>query len=911
MKDLLTDRWSSWVDAHGPGDGFTLQVTKVKQVLVAQLKADDFEVPGRSEVEEALTANLEELTTSTYHNRDGRHCSYYHLLNLVWQPILRYIEKLAIGEDTKWSKSLGVNHEALSLEMDGVVTGCQRVMHMDEWFDFVKKKVYDLAGVEISIKSIKNVVSLIVPLHLEPTRANALHILRSSLCDRLVGPSLRTQINRQILAEVSELPVPLMSDQELRLQIKKDLVETLEKLHCQRDDDEDLGGERPTKKMKRDPQSIKDLMVAKTEQVLFALENRTPLNRTTSTLVDAISLKQNLTGASSSSQDPLGPALDELLVSRHTLTRHMLLLDGALDRISSEIIYNHREMGNFAGVALASDESPPNQPRFRGLRFQITVMYVGIFAPLAEWESSSAPPITSRRLLGDIMHCPSKKGADVSKILEKQLARVGLNSYDVVACTGDGGGENEGVHGVHAHFEDLSPGYVRHRCLPHIAWRTADMAIRASNLDYKTLAAYLVEGITWSRLREIATRSVADGGLELFRDGSRACQHIFGKAPSAIVSTRPETDLNFLKVLKSKEHHLHKLATKDLEQRTTLGADTTKAVQNLGDIKLRICRAILGEIIERCLFLMYWNSKHTRVACETSWDELMSKATFIILDLEISEYFLERFKYPAEELAALDPRPQTWVELVVLDVVGERDLVDGNLQEALDFHRSVSGQAAAHLALLLDNTFRTPWTAAKLLSRDKAVAQAAAQTLSRHLASTRPSNHTAFEKHIFETEVLWKDLVDFAAADPPVLLWQGHGQYETLFRFLAPRFLVAPDHVLDAERVHSRWQWVCNIKHSLKMQTLNACLRMQFFLENNQAFPPHEDLWPHLEAEREEHRLSLEAIVAEGEVALGYRQIVSKIQQPHASRHKDKCVGMLCMSPHIYICIDAAIHIYI
>ena len=95
---------------------------------------------------------------------------------------------------------------------------------------------------------------------------------------------------------------------------------------------------------------------------------------------------------------------------------------------------------------------------------------------------------------------------NVSRVVEKQLARVGLNSFDVVAGTGDGGGENEGSHGIHRHFEDLCPGYVRHRCLPHIAWRTADMAIKASNLEYKHLAAYLVDGTTWTRLREIACR---------------------------------------------------------------------------------------------------------------------------------------------------------------------------------------------------------------------------------------------------------------------------------------------------------------------------------------------------------------------------------------------------------------------
>ena len=117
------------------------------------------------------------------------------------------------------------------------------------------------------------------------------------------------------------------------------------------------------------------------------------------------------------------------------------------------------------------------------------------------------------------MHCPGKQGTDVSQVLEKQLGRIGLNCYDVVSGSGDGGGENEGHSGIHSHFENLCPGYVRRRCLPHIAWRTADQAIRASELDYKALCSYFGEGITWTRLRELAVRDPRDGGLGLFTDG--------------------------------------------------------------------------------------------------------------------------------------------------------------------------------------------------------------------------------------------------------------------------------------------------------------------------------------------------------------------------------------------------------
>ena len=83
---------------------------------------------------------------------------------------------------------------------------------------------------------------------------------------------------------------------------------------------------------------------------------------------------------------------------------------------------------------------------------------------------------------------------------------------------------------------------------------------------------------------------------------------------------------------------------------------------------------------------------------------------------------------------------KTWVELAVLQVVGEEKLVAEHIQPALDFHRKVTGQAGAHLALVADNTFITPWMAAKPLSKNSAFAQAAAKDLAQHLAVTKPSN---------------------------------------------------------------------------------------------------------------------------------------------------------------------------
>jgi hypothetical protein len=166
------------------------------------------------------------------------------------------------------------------------------------------------------------------------------------------------------------------------------------------------------------------------------------------------------------------------------------------------------------------------------------------------------------------MHCPGKKGVDVCMVIEKQLAKVGMNCFDVVAGAGYGGGEKEGHQGVRTHFVNLCPGSVRRRCTPHISWRTCGLAIRVSGFDYNALADYLCESVTWSRLREITTKDPALGGLGLFKDSSQQCKNLFGKSPSAIIVTRPDSDLRFLKLLEGKEHLLHKLEVRDLEHRS-------------------------------------------------------------------------------------------------------------------------------------------------------------------------------------------------------------------------------------------------------------------------------------------------------------------------------------------------------
>jgi len=870
MKDLLTDQWGAWVAAAETRSCENLLPFKfVERDILPALQEQGFVVPSQRTLRKILEQDAGPLP-SWQGCRETTGCSFAHLVNLVWRPVLNYMDSCTSTGAPDWTEALGKHHDALVAEMAGNVSGVEETMDMDTWIEDLKRTLFRLLKVDVPKRLILQVMSPVVPFHVAPTPANMLHLLRSGLCSQLVGPALAAQASRMILAEIAEVPVTLQSDADLALRVQQDLVDTLERQLC--GPTEGDGDERALKKNRKTASADEENMITKTSQVLFMLRNRLPSTRVCQTISGASELMQGLhrsRSSSSSSSSLQGDDWNELF-ERVTLMRHLLLLDGAVDRFLCDRWLTLRELGKLAGVAVASDESPPSQPRFRGLRFQITILYIGTFLDLHQWNSSTEPPLVKSTCLADIMHCPGKKGVDVSRVIEKQLARQGLNCFDVCSGTGDGGGENEGAQGVHAFFENLNPGYVRRRCLPHISWRTCDVAIRASDLKYRALASYFVEGITWGRLRELATRSLPDGGLDLFRDGSRQCQEIFGKSPSAIVENRPETDLNFLKLLEGKEHLLHTMATKDLEQRS-LSADTRAAILTLADIKARIHRRILQEILERCMYLYYWSGSHPSVACETSWEDLMQRAVSLILSLEMTPQVLERFHVSEDDVQAMDPRPRTWVDLAVLQVVGEQDLVAERLPESLEFHRRLSDQAAAHLNLLADNTFRTPWLAAKILSKDRHQAKEAAETLVRHLASTRPGNRTSFEEHLFTREELYSTLVEFSQAEPAVLVWQSDGKYACLFKFLAPRFLLAPDHVLDAERVHARWQWICRNKRGLRLQSLNAMLRLMQYMEANQSFPSHEALLLHLQAECLEHRLSLEALDAD--VPSGWRHL--------------------------------------
>ena len=81
------------------------------------------------------------------------------------------------------------------------------------------------------------------------------------------------------------------------------------------------------------------MLKAKTQQCLWILSNRIPISRAGQTLLDARDLIASLDTDNTGPQ----PDLDEVLVSHQQLARHLLLLDGPVDRFVSDLLFRHRE----------------------------------------------------------------------------------------------------------------------------------------------------------------------------------------------------------------------------------------------------------------------------------------------------------------------------------------------------------------------------------------------------------------------------------------------------------------------------------------------------------------------------------------------------------------------------------------
>ena len=246
MTDRLSDRWSAWWEEHareGSASSTSQNLSSLPlHVVEKALRKDhalaDLSLPSRRLLPQILSHNLEPLETHARQRggkADVQEVTLMHLLNLVWLPLLEHINALSEGRPAAWTSTLAKHQDLLVAEMDGVVLGAAETMPLDEWHAHIRDLIQRLVGVTVPIELINTVLSDIVPLNLQPTRANARSVLRAPQCSaKLVGPTLGTQLSRLILSEIAEVPVTLLSPDAVLLGLKQDLVSSLSQRHCRR-----------------------------------------------------------------------------------------------------------------------------------------------------------------------------------------------------------------------------------------------------------------------------------------------------------------------------------------------------------------------------------------------------------------------------------------------------------------------------------------------------------------------------------------------------------------------------------------------------------------------------------------------------------------------------------------------------
>ena len=286
-----------------------------------------------------------------------------------------------------------------------------------------------------------------------------------------------------------------------------------------------------------------------------------------------------------------------------------------------------------------------------------------------EWmkpEYEDTYPFRRERYQTDICHCPDKTGEATLKVIEKQLDRLGFNLYNMVSGTGDGGGENEGSAGVHARLEHKEQGYIRRRCFGHLPWRVAAAGLAEMGREDDTLTSintYLLDGITWSRLQQIATMPLAAGGLNLFQASSLAFKSVFSPSPPKMMEDRPECTAMFLEWLLPKQQTLATLINKDLSQRDLIKKSSKIAQRSLNSRQESILRYIDYVLLKKSLFLFYYIKDKLRIAEHTTFGALIERAMNIITSASIDDRILSLLRVTRERLNGMNfSGTAHWVE---------------------------------------------------------------------------------------------------------------------------------------------------------------------------------------------------------------------------------------------------------
>ena len=114
------------------------------------------------------------------------------------------------------------------------------------------------------------------------------------------------------------------------------------------------------------------------------------------------------------------------------------------------------------------------------------------------------------------------------------------------------------------------------------------------------------------------------------------------------------------------------------------------------------------------------------------------------------------------------------------------------------------------------------------------------------------------------------------------LLWAGFW-YKNLYRFLASRFLSAPDAILDCESTHAKWKWITDHCRNISFHGLNCSLKVMSYIQYFGSLPNSDTLAEYLPDARQLVRDQIEVVKAGGDVA---PRMTVKAATAHRSKHK-------------------------
>ena len=159
-EDLLLNAWGAivpWTLAPTRANALSMlraHACASKVVGHSSLATPGFEVPRRTELKETLEHGLEPLVlqdASTSIRLHWLEVSLVHMINMMWEPLLRYIEALVDGRPAQWSSTLSNHAQILILEMQGRVSEPDTPLIMDDWRVYVQDTLKRLVDVTVPL----------------------------------------------------------------------------------------------------------------------------------------------------------------------------------------------------------------------------------------------------------------------------------------------------------------------------------------------------------------------------------------------------------------------------------------------------------------------------------------------------------------------------------------------------------------------------------------------------------------------------------------------------------------------------------------------------------------------------------------------------------------------------------------